>query len=283
MSFSVIILTFNSERTIDATIRSALSVSDDVHIVDSYSNDTTLSIVKQFPVNIVQHPFENYGTQRNWASSNLPLKYDWELHLDADEKLSDDLIDEINVLKNKFPSFINGYYLPRLVYFLERPLRHGGMFPIWHMRLFRRGKGLCEYRLYDQHFYVEGLASKLSGALIDDMRMSLGEWVERHNKWAEAEAKELLTDELRGRIKGKIRGNPVERKRFLKETYYRLPLFIRPLLLFIYRYFIKMGFLDGKEGLIFYILQTFWFRFLVDAKLYEMLLTRNSKYKLKQK
>ncbi|MCX5889758.1 MAG: glycosyltransferase family 2 protein [Deltaproteobacteria bacterium] len=269
MSISVIILTFNSEKTISGTIESALQVSDDIHLVDSFSTDKTLLLAAQFKVNLVQHEFDSYGLQRNWAIEHLPLKYAWELHLDADERLSEELIRQLNSLKSHFPGGVDGYYLPRLVHFMGRPIRHGGMFPIWHLRLFRHGQGRCEERQYDQHFYVAGPTGRLQGAMIDDICMSLSDWTIRHNRWSDAEVRELSGDETTGRIQGSLRGTPVEKKRVLHSFYNNFPLFIRAFLLFIYRYFIRLGFLDGKEGLIFFVLQTFWFRFLVDAKLYE--------------
>lgn len=269
MGISVVILTFNSERTIGLTLKSALRVSDDVHVVDSFSTDETLEIVGSENVNLVQHAFENYGAQRNWAISGLPLKHSWQLHLDADERLSDELVQELNSMKDAFPPGIDGYFIPRLVYFMGRCIRHGGMYPIWHMRLFRSGKGRCEDRLYDQHFFVNGNTAKLNFPMIDDMRMSLSEWVTRHNRWADAEVLELGNSESSGRIQADLAGNPVQQKRYLRGIYDRAPMFLRAFMLFIYRYFIRAGFLDGKEGLIFFVLQAFWFRFLVDAKLYE--------------
>lgn len=269
MCISIIILTFNSEATIANTLKSVSQLSDDIYVVDSFSNDNTLKIVKSFDVKIVQHEFENYAVQRNWAMKNLPLKYSWELHLDADERLSVRLIEELKNLKKNFPKDIDGYFIPRLVLFIGRPIKHGGMFPTWHMRLFRHGLGECENRKYDQHFFVKGKAIQLKYPMIDDNRMSLMEWIARHNKWAAAEVEEICEQANNNRIVGKLHGNPIERKRFLKTGYYRLPIFIRPFLLFFYRYIIRFGFLDGKEGLIFFVLQTFWFRFLVDAKLFE--------------
>ncbi len=281
MAVSVIILTFNSENNIKATLESAARVSDDIHVVDSYSSDATGVIVRNFGASFVQHPFENYGAQRNWAIENLDLKYDWELHLDADERLSDGLVAEINAVKpflaqssaagpgGRGKRSVSGYYIPRLVHFMGRPIVHGGMYPIWHLRLFRVGHGRCEDRRYDQHFSTEGKTAKFSHPMIDDIHMPLGEWVVRHNRWADAEAEEILNPGGDGVIAGRFTGSPVERKRALRGFYNRQPLFLRAFLLFFYRYFLRLGFLDGKEGLIFFFLQSLWFRFLVDAKIYE--------------
>src|SRR5579862_4330560 len=225
MSLSVVILTFNSEATIGATLASARRVSDDIHVVDSGSTDRTIALVEQSGARLTRHPFESYGAQRNWAIDNLPLRHGWELHLDADERLSDALGGAIADLAARgFPGPAVGYFIPRLVQFLGRPIRHGGMYPIWHMRLFRHGRGRCEARRYDQHFYVDGPTDRLIHPMIDDIRMPLGEWVIRHNRWAEAEADELQHGGGGG-ITPKLGGNPVERKRALRGSYNRLPRF----------------------------------------------------------
>ncbi len=274
MSISVIILTFNSEQTIAATLESAFKVSDDIHIVDSHSTDRTLSIAQYYGANIVKHEFINYGVQRNWAINTLSLKYEWELHLDAEERLSKGLVLELNNRKLSFPKDIHGYYIPRLIYFLGHPIHHGGMFPIWHMRLFRHGFGKCESRRYDQHFYVNGATSRLKQPMIDDQCMRLSDWIARHNKWSDAEVDELIDPRKSQVISGRLFGDPVEKKRAFRKFYNVLPLFIRPFILFLYRYFIRLGFVDGREGLIFFVLQTFWYRFLVDAKIFEKRLAK---------
>jgi glycosyltransferase involved in cell wall biosynthesis len=268
MKISTIILTYNAERTIGATIESALGVSDEIFVVDSGSTDRTLAIVAGYPVRLVQHPFENYSAQRNWASDTLPLQGDWELHLDADERLSPALAEEIDCLKAAGDQAIDGYFIARLVHFLGRPIRHGGMYPIWHLRLFRHGRGRCEARLYDQHFYVPGATRRLRNPIIDDHRNSLSEWSLRHIRWADAEMNAMLSGQQTA-IRARLAGNPVERRRAFRSLFYRAPRLIRPFALFLYRYVFRLGFLDGRPGLIFFALQTFWFRFLVDAKLYE--------------
>ena len=269
LPLSVVILTFNAASTIGATLASASVLSDDVHVVDSGSTDATLDIAGQAGARISSHPFEHYGAQRNWAIDELPLKYEWQLHLDADERVSDELANELRALfaGDGPPDSIDGYYIPRLVHFHRQPIRHGGMWPIFHMRLFRRGRGHCENRKYDQHFYVDGQSARLKSPMIDDIRLSLTEWTARHNRWADAEVEEMLCPSQSVIAPGNA--TPVARKRSLRHGYNRAPHFWRSLGLFIYRYFFRLGFLDGRWGLIFFVLQTFWFRFLVDAKLLE--------------
>ncbi len=265
---TVILLSFNSEDTLGATLSCARLVSDEIFVVDSYSKDGTVDLANSLGATVVQHPFENYGAQRNWAMDNLTIMRQWQLHLDADELMEAELVTAIQALPEE-PEH-SGYFLPRYVRFLGRVLRHGGMSPTWHMRLFRTGAGRCEDRKYDQHFILKtGSSGRLRGAMVDDVRMPLTEWTARHNRWADGEAAEVESQDTEGRLQPDIRGNPAQRKRFLRQKYNQLPLFIRPFGLFVYRYFFRLGFLDGTEGLIFWVLQTFWFRFLVDAKIWE--------------
>ena len=164
----------------------------------------------------------------------------------------------------------DGFYLPRLTRFLGRDIRHGGHYPTWHLRLFRSGAGRCESRKYDQHFILSGSARRIHAPMIDDNRMSLREWTDRHNRWSDAEVEEILHPTREGVIEGKLRGGtPMQMKRALRRLFLRVPLFARSFGFFIYRYFLLLGFLDGRPGLIYNVLQTFWYRFLIDAKLYE--------------
>jgi glycosyltransferase involved in cell wall biosynthesis len=268
MQPTVILLTFNSEDTLGATLKSACQVSDEIFVVDSYSKDGTVELARSLGATVVQHPFEHYGAQRNWAIDNLPITRCWQLHLDADEWMDDELIAAIQLLPEE-PEHA-GYFLPRCLRFLRRVLRHGGMSPTWHLRLFRTGVGRCEDRKYDQHFLLQsGTTGKLPGVMVDDVRMPLTEWTARHNRWADNEVAELDAGESEGRLRPDAFGNPAQRKRYLRQKYDRMPLFFRPFALFVYRYVFCLGFLDGTEGFIFWVLQTFWFRFLVDAKIWE--------------
>ncbi|WP_263409578.1 glycosyltransferase family 2 protein [Terriglobus tenax] len=269
---SVIILAYNSADSLPATLASVSALTDDIHVVDSGSTDGTPELAKAAGAQVLHHAFESYGAQRNWAIANCPIKYGWQLHLDADERLTPELATEIAALPEQ--STTDGFFLPRYLQFLGRILRHGGMSPTWHMRLFQSGKGSCEVREYDQHFICTGTTSQLKYSMIDDIRMPLTEWTYRHNRWSDAEVREQLKGETAGRVGAKMTGNVIEKKRALREMYNNLPYFVRPFGLWFYRYVVRLGFLDGMEGFIFYTLQTFWFRFLIDAKLWE---ARNAK------
>jgi glycosyltransferase involved in cell wall biosynthesis len=270
---TVILLSFNSENTLGATLARARQVSDEIFVIDSFSTDGTVALAESYGAKVTQHAFENYGAQRNWGIDNLPITGNWQLHLDADEEMDDELVAAIVALPDE--PVHAGYFVPRYVKFLGRVLRHGGMSPTWHLRLFRSGVGRCEDRKYDQHFLLTGTGStaQLSGILIDDNAMSISEWTARHNRWADGEVAEMFAaqagEAASGRLTADPKGNPAQRKRALRQKYNKLPLFVRPFVLFGYRYFFKLGFLDGQEGFIFWVLQTFWFRFLIDAKIWE--------------
>ena len=196
---TVILLSFNSEDTLSATLSSARQVSDEIFVVDSYSNDRTVELARSLGATVVQHSFEHYGAQRNWAIDNLPISRPWQLHLDADEWMDSRLVAAIQALPDE-PEHA-GYFVPRYLRFLGRVLRHGGMSPTWHLRLFRSGVGRCENRQYDQHFLLAGGTSgKLPGAIVDDVRMPLTEWTARHNRWADSEVAELEKEERAGRL-----------------------------------------------------------------------------------
>ncbi len=252
MTLSVIILSYNSETSIGATLASAARVSDDIHVVDSGSSDGTAAIVKASGANLVTHAFETYGAQRNWAIETLPLRHPWELHLDADERLSEPLAAAIDELKQRgFPAPVVGYFIPRLTQFLGRPIRHGGMYPIWHMRLFRHGAGHCETRRYDQHFYVDGPAARLSHPMIDDIRMPLSEWVTRHNRWADAEAEEITGGSAGpGIIAPKlVGGTPIQQKRALRAGFNRAPAVSAGICAFPVSLCLSVGFSGWTTGL----------------------------------
>jgi glycosyltransferase involved in cell wall biosynthesis len=269
MKPAVVILTFNSEESLGLTLGQARRVSDEIFVVDSLSTDGTAALARSLGATVVEHIFEHYGAQRNWAIDHLPITCGWQLHLDADEVMDERLVAAIQSLPDEPEAA--GYFVPRYLRFLGRVLRHGGMSPTWHLRLFRTGVGRCENRKYDQHFLLPdgGRTARLAGVLIDDVHMPLSEWTARHNRWADGEVAELASHTMAGRVAPRAFGNPVERKRFLRRIFNGAPLFARPVALFFYRYVVRFGFLDGVEGTIFWVLQTFWFRFLVDAKIWE--------------
>jgi glycosyltransferase involved in cell wall biosynthesis len=238
--------------------------------VDSGSTDGTTGIAKAAGARVVDHPFENYAAQRNWAQQHLALRAEWVLHLDADERLTTELVEEINNALSGSPG-VDGFLLRKRTFFMGRWIRHGGHYPSYHLRLFRRDRGICEERLYDQHFLVAGRVATLKHDYIDVVASHLSTWTTRHARWAELEAQEILSARREANlVRPKLLGTAIERRRWLRERLFgRAPLFARAFSYWIYRYLFRLGFLDGIEGLIFHFLQGCWYRFLVDAYIYE--------------
>ena len=254
---AVAVLTFNCEGVIGETLAQARRLCARPFVVDSHSTDRTVEIARAAGCEVVQRPFKNYADQRNWAVAQLEGRAVWQLHLDADEVLDDTAVGEIARIVADPQAPHRAYMLRRIDYFMGRRLRFSGVNP-WHLRLFRSGHGACENRLYDQHFVADAPAARLRGCMHDKNAVTLTDWTARHNRWADAEVDEVLNPSDAA-IRGGS-GNPVAEKRAAREFYYRRPMFLRALMLFIYRYVWKRGFLDGREGMIFYVLQTFWFR-----------------------
>jgi glycosyltransferase involved in cell wall biosynthesis len=267
---SVIVLTFNEEANLPACLESLRGLPCVVFVVDSGSSDRTIEIARQHSAAVTHHEFENYAAQRNWALDNLPIKTPWVLNLDADERLTPELREEIKGLLERPPANVSGFLLRKRTIFMGRWIRHGGHYPSYHLRLFRNGKGRCEARRYDQHFVTDGHAQKLTSDYLDVVSSSLLAWTLRHGRWAGMEASELLDPQAAGnQVKPAVLGNPIQRRRWWRNVYAHGPLFSRALAYWVYRYFFRLGFLDAREGMIFHFLQCFWFRFLVDAMIYE--------------
>jgi glycosyltransferase involved in cell wall biosynthesis len=265
----VVVLTFNSAGIIRETLGQALAVSPHVFVVDSGSKDGCDELARELGCEVVQRPFVNYSEQRNWAIALVSARYPWQLHLDADEVLDDGAVAAIRAVLAGTPDF-DAYMLRRRDYFMGRPLRFSGVNP-WHLRLFKSGVGQCENRLYDQHFVANRPAARLSGVMHDKNSMGLSDWIARHNRWSDLEADQIMREEHGGKdvLQARMFGDARERTRYLKGLYYRLPIASRALSYFVYRYFLRLGVLDGRRGFYFAFFQALWFRMLVDAKLYE--------------
>lgn len=275
---SAIILTFNEELNIEGCFKSVVDWVREVIIIDSYSTDKTLEIAKKYNAKIFQHPFENQAKQFNWALDNLDIKGEWILRLDADERMTPELFKEIDITLPKIPSDVSGFYIMRKVFFMKQWIRYGGYYPTWLLRLFRKGIARFEEREMDEHLKLSsGKILKLKNAFFEEDQKDLTIWIAKHNGYAKREAQAILNPE-KNLITPSLFGSQVEQKRWFKEKIYNhLPLFIRPFLYFIYRYIFRLGFLDGKSGMIFHFLQGWWYRFLVDAKIFEKQKNKKSK------
>jgi glycosyltransferase involved in cell wall biosynthesis len=271
---TAVILTLNEERHLARCIESVRLVATQVVVVDSFSSDKTIEIAKNLGAIVLQHEWSTHAKQFNWAIRNI-ADPQWILRIDADEYLTSALVDEIRHCLPRLAADVNGLFVGRRMAFQGRLIRHGGVFPIQVLRLFRHGHGQCEDRWMDEHIKVDGRTVSLRGELIDDNLQSLSWWTDKHNRYSSLEALDLLNvrygflpHDSVGRLEF---GNRTSLKRWIKEhVYVRLPSGTRALAYFLYRYVFRFGFLDGREGTAFHFLQAFWYRYLVDAKINEV-------------
>jgi len=275
LDISVIILTYNEEKHIERCIRSLLTFTEKVFIVDSGSTDNTVKMAESLGAKVVFNPWVTYAAQFNFGIENNPFQTQWLMRMDADEYVMPDLAAEINQTLLTLNDKITGIYVKRRVMFMNQWIRYGGYYPIWLLRLWRRNKGICEELWMDEHIKLsEGETVQFKNDIVDHNLNNLTWWTQKHNLYAIREVIDLLDMKYNfagsERVIAKLFGTQEQRKRFLKLKYASLPLFTRPFLYFLYRYFVKLGFLDGKKGLIWHFLQGLWYRFLVDAKLHEV-------------
>jgi glycosyltransferase involved in cell wall biosynthesis len=277
-AISAVILTRDEELNLPSCLDSLAGVVDEIFVVDSGSTDQTWAIARAHGATVVEHPFEGHSAQWHWAITNLPLRNEWVLGLDADQRLTPELASE---LRAKFQLGVHrddiaGYYVARRNIFRGRWIRWGGYYPKYLLKLFNKTQIRFDASdLLDHHFRVEGRTDKLNGDIIEENRKEeeIDFWITKHLHYAELAAREELRREAgqsSNFVKRSMLGNPDERAEWLKHTWRRLPKFARPAGYFMWRYFIRLGFLDGKEGFAFHFLHAFWFRLIADLKLEEI-------------
>jgi glycosyltransferase involved in cell wall biosynthesis len=273
-NISTIILTYNEEKHIERCINNAKQISSEIYIVDSFSNDRTVEIATRLGAKIYQNKWENnYARQFNWGLENLPINTDWVFRLDADEYLSEELINEMVHKLPKLSSEVSGVIFERKMIFLEKMINKG-MIKMKMLRLFKYGHGRCEDRWMDEHITLsKGITVEFQHYFVDHNLNSLGWWTNKHNGYSIREAIDLLDYEL-NLMENEMEENYLSldaaNKRRKKLKYSKLPLFWRSYFYFMYRYFFKLGFLHGKEGFLWHFMQGWWYRNLVDAKIYEI-------------
>jgi len=265
---AVVILTRNEEENLPHALTSVIGWAAEVWVVDSHSTDRTVGLARDAGAAVMTHAFTGYAAQRTWALRTLPFRHDWVLFLDADEAVTPELRAELAEVLAAPPAGVAGFYVKRRFVFLGRWLRHGGYYPIWILRILRHRVARCEERGVDEHLLVDGPTARLRHDLLHEDRRPLSRWVERHVRYAELAADDLLRGshgEMSPRWGSR---HQAERTRWWYERVYRrLPLGLRALGYFLYRYIVRGGFLDGREGFIYHTLQAFWYRVLIDANI----------------
>ncbi|MBK8805444.1 MAG: glycosyltransferase family 2 protein [Bacteroidales bacterium] len=266
---SVIILTYNEQLHLERCIKNILPIAQDIFVVDSYSTDNTVEIATSFGAKVFQKKWENnHAKQFNWALDNLPIKTEWILRIDADEYLTPELINELNYKVKLLPPNITGVFFKRRHIFLEKWIKYG-FYPTKILRLFRFKKANYRERWMDEEIQIfEGITQEFKYDFVDHNLQNFAWWIAKHNNYSTREAIDQIFDELTQGINKNLDASNREIKK--KSLYSVQPLFFRASVYFVYRYFFKFGFLEGRRGFLWHFFQAFWYRTLVDVKIYEM-------------
>jgi glycosyltransferase involved in cell wall biosynthesis len=288
LPLTLVVLTHNEALNIRECLKGMADWLAAVFVVDSGSTDHTVEIATSLGASVYAHPFETHARQWRWALEHLPITTDWVLALDADQQLLPELREELDAtFRGGVEPHVSGLYINRRQIFRGRWIRYGGYYPKYLLKIFRRDDvTIDEADLVDHHFTVGGETRKLQSDLLEDNRneAAIAVWTEKHNRYAVRQARQEMQErhdrEARRTLRERLDkpaptwrslfGNPDERVLWLKDVWSRLPLFVRPCLYVTYRYILRLGFLDGREGFIFHVLQGFWYRLLVDINISEL-------------
>jgi glycosyltransferase involved in cell wall biosynthesis len=278
---SVLIPAKNEEANLPACLES-VAIASEIFVVDSQSSDRSIEIAEKFGAKVVQFHFKGgWPKKKNWALENLPFANEWVLIVDCDERITPELWAEIaQAIKNPENA---GYYINRRVFLLGKWIKHGGRYPDWNLRLLKHQNGRYENLNTEdvpntgdnevhEHIILDGKSEYLKNDMLHIDFRDVFEWLARHNRYSNWEARvyyNILTGQNQNEtIGGKMLGDAVQRKRFLKQIWVRLP--FKPLIRFILVYFIQLGFLDGKAGYIYARLIS-QYEYQIGVKLYELM------------
>jgi glycosyltransferase involved in cell wall biosynthesis len=277
IDLAVVILSHNEGIHLARALAYIRPIAKEVFVIDGFSTDETTEIARAHGATVLQNKFVNYAKQFQWALANAPITADWIMRLDADEVIEPDLAAEITAKLPSLSSDVVGINLKRKHIFLGRWIRHGGRYPLVLLRIWRRGRGRIEDRWMDEHMIVWGGSTvTFDGGFADHNLNDLTFFTDKHNKYATREAIDVLNQRYNlfprdDVVTAQNTSWQASMKRIVKERIYnRIPFQVNALLYFLYRYLIQLGFLDRKEGLVYHVLQAFWYRFLVGAKILEL-------------
>jgi len=243
---SVVILTLNEEINIVDCLASC-AWCDDVHVLDSGSEDRTRQLAADLGAQVWEHPFESFGAQRNWAIENIPTRHEWIFHLDADERFTPELVREMDALLRRDPEEA-GFHAPSKLMFMGRWLKRAGGYPTYQMRLFHKGRMRFRDWGHGQREATDGLVGKLDHPYVHyAFSKGLYDWLDKHNRYSSLEALQVIASRHeRPRLRGVLSHDPVERRRAWKLIGYRLP--FRPLMRWFATLFFLGGVLEGRPA-----------------------------------
>lgn len=275
LNITVVILTLNEELHIERCLKNVVSWAEQVLIIDCRSTDRTKEICSYYGVEVIEHDWPgNQAAQFNWALDHCDIKTEWVLRLDADEYLTPELIEEMECKLPTLPEDVSAVVLPLGRVFRGKLLRHGIVNGVKMIRLFRFGKARYETRLMDEHLTItEGSTVTFENKFIDDNLISIKDFILKHNNYSSREAAMLLDAEYGltpEPVGDSDLAEEVKAKRAQKAKYAKMPLYWRSIGYFLYRYFLKLGFLDGRAGFEWDFFQGLWYRMLIDSKVSEV-------------
>ena len=272
---TIVMVVYNEEKLLPRALESIARLNVNVIVFDSYSSDKTVEIAKSFGCVVVQDEWDTWTVKVDSAINSDQVTTPWVMRIDADEFLTDELVSELKRGRlSELSKNVVGLWVARRFYFLDKWIKHGDMYPQHVLRISRHKSMHYEDRIMDEHLVVSGETDYIAGDIVDSPDRGLSSWIEKHLRYAKTECivahySMNKTNSWRDHI-GKVKI-----RRFLKERVYsRLPLLVRPFIYWFYRYFLRLGFLDGRQGAIFHFLHAFWYRFMIDALLFESKATK---------
>lgn len=274
---TLIVTTYNEERNIEKCLRSAHGFIDQIFVIDSESKDETAAISGRY-AEVVNLPYDHTKIIPwiyQWGLDNLEIRNDWVMILEADQELTPELKQELEKLFSAARIAESGFYIRRKQVFRGKPLRFGGYGSKYMLKLFRRAAGELDPAETDTRVYVKGAVGTLKSPIVEEnlKENEILFYLEKHLRYADVFAREEFQRRREGfnwKQQPRLFGTPDQRVLWLKQLYFRLPLYVRPFIYFFYRYIILLGILDGKQGGIFHFLQAFWFRLVWDMRLDEL-------------
>lgn len=244
----IFIPTLNEASHIAETVENARKVGE-VFILDSFSTDGTQELARKAGATVVEHKFESYSLQKNWGLDNLPFTGEWIFILDADERITPQLAEELRRVVND-PGAASGYFVNRVVIFMGRPIWHGGLYPSWNLRFFKRGTCRYEDRSVHEHMVCSGPTGYLKHLMLHIRRENIYEFLQKHIRYADMESDEWI--KLKTGQDKAARANSLFRDILRYRLWLRRDIWpitpLKPLVRFIYMYFFRLGILDGKAG-----------------------------------
>ena len=261
---SVIIYTLNEEVNLRFCLDS-LDWCDDVVVVDSYSDDATEAIAREYGVRFFQHQFEGFGTQRNWSLKTIRLHHDWVLILDADERVPAALVSELGEQARRNDPEIGAYRLRRRFYMWGKWLKYSSLYPTWVVRFIHKDRVRFINRGHAETQEVDGRIKSLRHDLIDENHKGIQDWFDRQNRYSSHDAEyELFLEKTPLHLVSCCSSDPLKRRASAKRLVMNMP--FRPVLFFLYSYFFRLGFLDGRAGLEFCLLKAVYQRMILAKK-----------------